>query len=184
MKSETFKNICDGVKNIVLGVSIIVAGVWSFHTFNVTQAAETAKVRYEVLAKDLSEKRSIVIKLNPSASGSYKDMILVDIVIANNGNKTEIIDIANCVFSSFYVDKPRGGDIIVKTVKSYFLQLPFNEYERIELGPNEEKEIQGIVESNELGLHVFELKLQTKDLILDESESVSMSYSGTGKIIL
>jgi len=111
---EKFTKIASGIQALVVATAVIIGGVWTLYTFGSLQQVEKAKTELEKMHRSLLERGILAITVQPSQikrSETSKRYILVNVVIQNSGNRTEVIDWSKSGLRVTKVDAGRGGGL-------------------------------------------------------------------------
>jgi hypothetical protein len=87
---ERFNNLCSAFQSIVLGIAVIVGGVWSAYVFNASLSVENAKAQLEKLGNELNSRPALDIDINAEQledSENGRGVILINVSLSNHGNK-------------------------------------------------------------------------------------------------
>ena len=96
MNSEESKNYSEAIKNIVVSISVIIAGCWAYLSFNERLEAETARAKLEKINYELKEKPNVNGALEYCSQYNSKNgtwIIKIEMHFTNDGNTNLILKI-------------------------------------------------------------------------------------------
>ena len=98
-KSEEFKNLMGGIQALIIAVSVVVAGIWTWKTFDLTLQEENARASVQKLKESLHREAEVIIQIDAQQrKHTHKKTsryIVGTITITNNGNA-----LANLIFEN------------------------------------------------------------------------------------
>jgi len=187
---ERFKNVSEGIKNIVLAAAVLIGGTWTAFTFWSLRSAELAQLEYD----QKRERRpalevSLASELMGAEVDDYEDkrvgpkrelFIQVLVTVKNTGNYPALVDLSK---ESLVVSRLNSG-----TTDSPLLtgSRPFNvlgaqgKIDAFFLSPGNQTTFPYLVDVKYPGLHVVEFKIPQDPRVLEllqsrESGSVANS---------
>jgi hypothetical protein len=95
MNAETFSEIASGIQSLVVAAAALAGGVWALYRFGSLKEVEKARAELERVGKSLLERGIFDIQVKAkqlSAVANSHCYVVVNAVVHNSGNRTEVID--------------------------------------------------------------------------------------------
>jgi len=153
---EKFTKIASGIQALVVATAVIIGGVWTLYTFGSLQQVEKAKTELEKMHRSLLERGILAITVQPSQikrSETSKRYILVNVVIQNSGNRTEVIDWSKSGLRVTKVDAGRGGGLAYEQALKVEYSVPGQEVLSSSILPGQTRALPFLVPLQHPGLY-------------------------------
>lgn len=185
MNSDEKKNISEAIKNIVISLSILIGGIWAYHTFHARLEAENATAKLEKLTYELKQRPVVNIKMSSSVEelgdgGPW--IVKVEVIIENNGNTDakliltkESFRIAKVEFKNGailrYSEKIYAGETKIAPKSDQFGILGG---EGLFLMPGHTKKVRTLFKLDKIGIYQFDFTANAGREINDQRESLGV----------
>ena len=125
-KWEGFNNLMGGIQALIVAISIVVAGAWTWRTFDLTLQKENAEATVVQLNESLKKEAKLIIQITANSKvypGKNESRYIEGtIFIKNNGNDLANIILENGPLMVTDVSFNENGEkIIGKTIRSGIL---------------------------------------------------------------
>lgn len=89
MNSDEKKNVSEAIINIFISLSILIGGIWAYHTFHARLEPENATAKLKRLTYELKQRPVVNLKISSSVEeladgGPW--IVKVEVILKNNGN--------------------------------------------------------------------------------------------------
>ena len=190
---ERFKNLTEGIKNIVLAAAVLIGGTWTAYTFWSLKSAELAQLEYD----QKRERRpalevSLASDLMDAEIDDYEDkrigpkrqlFIQVLVTVKNTGNYPALVDLSK---ESLVVSRLNSGTTdrpLLTGSRSFNVLGAQGKIDAFFLSPGNQTTFPYLVDVKYSGLHVVEFKIPQDPRVLEvlQSRESGSTVSSTSK---
>lgn len=163
--SDHFKNVTEGLKNIILGLAILIGGGWALFEFDVLKKTENAELELQQLKDKLERKHNITIaiEVDDDALIDTKPFQLLGVAkLHNKGRKYATLHVSPNTITAAKVTFNDDGVISYGETHRYTVETQLADIKYISLLPDASAEVPFIFQLDQAGIYSILFRVEMK----------------------
>lgn len=175
MSLADFSTLADAIQSILIGLAVIIGGVWALFRFWSLREAEKANAELKALKKSLEERPTFKVVIEASrlgATGKFPTQLLTKIVVYNLGNRSDVIDWSQSRLLVSKVARFEGGKVEYEIPSYLKPSSPDITLISTSIDPREEESFHILVPVPEPGTYYLEFTANVSARTALQAESI------------